>query len=197
MLKKIIFFFCGQGFRLWIWTQMKSRKWWMRGSYYNSALRLYQKVAVAFPTMLITSIRCFCQSGSSDTSRKHVPSLSILAYTSPSLAFYLCLLKFSFLHDSEYYTAIISPENYNSPSISDKGLSQLFFPSSFPSSFSSTKDFSSKAGRCKGKSQAFGSTNLPSLWPWLLTHLLSASHAPTRKMGSVFGRDGDWSSYQL
>ena len=124
--------------------QMKSRKWWMRGSCHNSALKLYQKVAVAFSTMFITSIRCFCQSGSCDTSRKHVPSLSILAYTSPSLAFYLRLLKFSSLHDSEYYTAIISPENYNSPSISDKGLSQLFFPSSFPFSFSSTKDFSSR-----------------------------------------------------
>lgn len=91
--KKIIFFFCGQGLRLLIWRQAKSGKWWMKGSYHNSALSLYQKVAVAFSTML-TSIRRFCQSGSWDTSRKHVPSLSILAYTSPSLAFYLCLLKF-------------------------------------------------------------------------------------------------------
>ena len=42
---------------------------------------------------MLTSIRRFCQSGSCATFRKHVPSLSILAYTSPSLAFYLCLFK--------------------------------------------------------------------------------------------------------
>ena len=151
-------------------------------------LRLYQKMAVAFPTML-TSIRRSCQSGSCDTSRKHVPSLSILAYTSPSLAFYLCLLKF-------YLSFTIANTTLLWLALEIITLLQ-FLTKSWVSSFFflpclSQSTFLPKAGRCKGKSKAFGSTNVLSLWHWLLTHILSASSVLTCKMGRrVFGRDGN------